>query len=67
MARTGESYQKALSGILHERRRQRWLAPAADVDLVPIVHFGRPAALATFAILGHLASMVVGTGALDGP
>ncbi|WP_437965983.1 hypothetical protein WMF04_41160 [Sorangium sp. So ce260] len=56
MARTGESYQKALARILDERSAP---APARGVDLVPIEYFGAPAALATFEIAGRLACLVV--------
>ncbi|WP_437315238.1 hypothetical protein [Sorangium sp. So ce385] len=56
MARTGESYQRALARILDERSSP---APARGVDLVPIAYFGAPAALATFEIAGRLACLVV--------
>jgi hypothetical protein len=62
MARTGESYQKALSSI----RQLDVPAPtsmpgAADssVDLLPICYFGASAAIATFEIAGRLAVLVV--------
>jgi len=56
MARTGESYQKALAQILDERSTPK---AARDIDLVPIDYFGAPAALATFEIAGRLACLVV--------
>jgi hypothetical protein len=55
MARTGESYQKALARVLAERTSS---APGS-VDLVPIEYFGVPAALATYDLLGRLACVVV--------
>ena len=63
MARTGESYQKALSSLLHlevptqaPTRRE----PTDNVvDLLPIRYFGVPAAVATFEIAGRLAVLVV--------
>ncbi|AUX19809.1 hypothetical protein SOCEGT47_002620 [Sorangium cellulosum] len=56
MARTGESYQKALARLLAERSAP---GPVRGVDLVPIDYFGAPAALATFEIAGRLACLVV--------
>ena len=63
MASTGESYQRALSSLLH--RDVPIPAPAGSeptdsgVDLVPIRYFGVPAAAATFEIAGRLAVLVV--------
>jgi hypothetical protein len=65
MASTGESYQKALSSLLHldgpaQRPAQaRCEATERDVDLLPIRYFGAPATLATFASAGRLAVLVV--------
>jgi hypothetical protein len=56
MARTGESYQKALARILDERSAR---VTDGTVDLVRIEYFGTPAALATFEITGRLACLVV--------
>jgi len=64
MARTGESYQRALARILGERAPRE----AVDaVDLVPITYFGVQAALATFEIAGRLAWVVVSSRHLGGP
>ena len=63
MARTGESYQKALSSLLHldvpTQTSMRWEATDNGVDLLPIRYFGAPAAIATFEIAGRLAVVVV--------
>lgn len=63
MARTGESYQKALSSLLHldAAAHESKLQGATDdgVDLLPIRYFGAPAAIATFEIAGRLAVLVV--------
>lgn len=63
MARTGESYQKARSSLLHldgpTPASTRWEATDNGVDLVPIRYFGAPAAIATFEIAGRLAVLVV--------
>jgi hypothetical protein len=55
MARTGESYQRALARIQSERAE----SATGTVDLLPIEYFGTPAALATFDIAGRLACIVV--------
>lgn len=63
MARTGESYQKALSSLREldapEQPSMRYGATDNGVDLLPIRYFGAPAALATFEIAGRLAVLVV--------
>lgn len=63
MARTGESYQKALSALRHrevpEQTSTRCGATDNGVDLLPIRYFGAPAAIATFEIGGRLAVLVV--------
>jgi hypothetical protein len=63
MARTGESYQKALSSLLHLEVPTQTSAGrgATDdgIDLLPIRYFGAPAAIATFEIAGRLAVLVV--------
>jgi hypothetical protein len=63
MARTGESYQKALSSLLHlevpTQASPRSEATDNGVDLLPIRYFGAPAAIATFEIAGRLAVLVV--------
>lgn len=65
MARTGESYQKALCSLRHpgapEQTSARWGATDSGVDLLPIRYFGAPAAIATFEIAGRLAVLVVGS------
>lgn len=66
MARTGESYQQALTRLRDERERATH-APARDVDLVAIAYFGAPATLATFEIAGRLACVVVSSRHLAGP
>jgi hypothetical protein len=58
MARTGESYQRALARIREECEGR---APARDVDLVAFEYFGVPATLATFEIAGRLACVAVGS------
>jgi hypothetical protein len=63
MARTGESYQRALSSLLHlevlTQAPTRRVATDNGVDLLPIRYFGAPAAIATFEIAGRLAVLVV--------
>jgi hypothetical protein len=63
MARTGESYQKALSSLRHldvpAQTSMQWEATDNGVDLLPIRYFGAPAAIATFEIAGRLAVLVV--------
>jgi hypothetical protein len=63
MARTGESYQKALSSLLHlevpTETSTRREATDNGVDLLPIRYFGVGAAVATFEIAGRLAVLVV--------
>lgn len=63
MARTGESYQKALSSLRHldapAQPSMQWGATDTGVDLLPIRYFGAPAAIATFEIAGRLAVLVV--------
>ena len=63
MERTGESYQKALSRLLHldvpRWPKARSEATNNGVDLLPISYFGVPAAVATFEIAGRLAVLVV--------
>jgi hypothetical protein len=56
MARTGEGYQRALARELEERASG---APIARVDLVPIVFFSAPAALATYELFGRLSCVLV--------
>lgn len=64
MARTGESYQQALTRIRDERVQRE---QARDVDLVSIAYFGVPVTLATFEIAGRLACVVVSSRHLAGP
>jgi hypothetical protein len=63
MATTGESYQKALSSLLHldvtGPSSTRWAPTGNRVDLLPIRYFGAAAAIATFEIAGRLAVVVV--------
>lgn len=61
MARTGESYQKALASLRHPGVLAQTSRGATDngVDLLPIRYFGAPAAIATFEIAGRLAVLVV--------
>ncbi|MBK6463126.1 MAG: hypothetical protein IPF92_19285 [Myxococcales bacterium] len=63
MARTGESYQKALSSLHHVEAptQSSTCSEATDsgVDLLPIRYFGAPATVATFEIAGRLAVLVV--------
>lgn len=63
MARTGESYQKALCSLRHpdvpEQTSERCGATESGVDLLPIRYFGAPAAIATFEIAGRFAVLVV--------
>jgi hypothetical protein len=73
MAKTGESYQKALSSLRHldvpaqtttrssESVFTDSMVGATDdgVDLLPIRYFGASAAIATFEIAGRLAVLVV--------
>jgi hypothetical protein len=56
MARTGESYQRALARILDERAGA---PPAREVDLLAFEYFGVPATLATFEVAGRLACVAV--------
>jgi hypothetical protein len=63
MAKTGESYQKALSSLVHldvptptSTRPER---TGSGVDLLTIRYFGVPAAIATFEIAGRIAVVVV--------
>lgn len=61
MARTGESYQSALTRLRGER--QTPLSTGA-VDLLPVDYFGLPVTLATFEILGELSCVVTAAGYL---
>src|SRR4051794_20746798 len=63
MARTGESYQKALSRIQADRGR----SSAVGVDLVSIEYFGVAATLATYEVAGRLACIVVSSPRKAGP
>jgi hypothetical protein len=62
MAKTGESYQTVLCRLRSQQRQA--VAPATDVDLIPIDYFGIPLTIATFEILGDL-SCVVTPGSLS--
>jgi len=64
MARTGESYQRALSRILGERAPR---GGVGDVDLVPLEYFGVRGVLATFEIAGGLTWVVFSSRHLGGP
>ena len=58
MARTHESYQRALARIL---------AGDDDVDLLAIEYFGVPVALAIYDIGGRIACLVVSSSCHRGP
>jgi hypothetical protein len=64
MARTGESYQKALARIHAERAS---LVRRDTVDLVPVQYFGVVATLATYELAGRLACIVVSSSQHQGP
>jgi hypothetical protein len=63
MARTGESYQRALARIRDERAGS---TAAGGADLVAFEYFGVPATLATFEIAGRLACVAL-TSLSSGP
>jgi hypothetical protein len=64
MARTGESYQKALGEVLADRP----LRGRRDaLDLVPVAYFGIPVTLATYEIVGRLVCVVVSSSQHQGP
>ena len=65
MARTGESYQTVLSRL--RRQENKAVAPASDVDLIPIAYFGIPMTIATFQILGDLSCVVTPGSLPSGP
>jgi hypothetical protein len=64
MARTGESYQKALAQVCADRAL---LGRRDAVDLVPVQYFGVPATLATYELVGRLACVVVSSSRHQGP
>ena len=64
MARTGESYQKALARTLADRAPRGMVG---SVDLVPIEYFGAKAVLATFEIAGRLAWVAFSSRPRGGP
>ena len=65
MARTGESYQKALARL--QSARQVSIALPRDVDLIPIDYFGVPLTLATFELVGALSCVVMSVDHLPQP
>lgn len=71
MERTGESYQRALSSLLHldvpTQTSKQSEVTDNGVDLLPIRYFGAPAAIATFEIAGRLAVLVVASPHRPGP
>jgi hypothetical protein len=64
MARTGESYQKALARLCADRAS---LERGNTVDLVPIQYFGVAATLATYELVGRLVCVIVSSSQHQGP
>ena len=63
MARTGESYQRALQQLLGaQAQRERFAAERAEVDgceLTEFTYFGRPMMLATWRAFGTHGAMLL--------